>query len=241
MKIKILVFDFDGTIADTFLSMVEISNHLAMEFNFKRIEPHQINFFKDKTSLEMLKLLQVPTLKVPRIATRAKNELNKKITHIKPVNGLQDILKKIHSLGYQMGILSSNSLENVNKFLKTNQLDLFDFVLTSSRFWGKNFGLKKMIEKQGFNAKEVLYIGDETRDIDAARKSGIHIAAVTWGYNSLKVLKKYQPDYLIHSPEELLQLCLKHNPLEKSVNIRKKIALKTSIPLSKLKNFFLKM
>ena len=203
MKAKILVFDFDGTIADTFQVMVEISNLLAAEFNFKKIEPHEVKNYKDKTSIEMLKLL-----KVPRIATRAKKELNKKISSIKPVEGLKEILREIKALGYDMGILSSNSLENVNKFLKAQDINLFDFVLTSSRFWSKNHGLQKLISQAGYCAKEVLYIGDETRDIEAARKSGIQVAAVTWGYNSSKALQSFQPDYVLHSPQELLKLCL---------------------------------
>lgn len=214
MKAKILIFDFDGTIADTFQSMVEISNHLAGEFNFKRIEAHKLADYKDKTSQEMLKLLNVSILKVPRIALRAKKELNKKMHTIKPVKGLKEILWEIKSLspdgkqGYKMGILTSNSLENVNKFLKNHDLDLFDFVLTSSRFWGKNYGLKKLILQKGYAPRDILYIGDETRDIEAARKCGISVAAVTWGYNSFQALKNFRPDYILHSPQELLQLCL---------------------------------
>ena len=208
MKIKILIFDFDGTIADTFHAMVEISNGLAGEFNFKKIETHEVDDYKDKTSQEMLKLLKVPTLKVPRIARRAKNELNKRISTIKPVPGLKEILVEINSLGYKLGILSSNSTDNVNKFLKAHGLNLFDFVLTSSRFWGKNHGLKKLILQKNYAPQDILYIGDETRDIEAARKSGIRVAAVTWGYNSSKALKNFKPDYILHSPQELLQLCL---------------------------------
>ena len=207
-KIKILIFDFDGTIADTFQSMVEISNHLAGEFNFKKIEAHEVADYKDKTSQEMLKLLRVPTLKVPRIALRAKKELNKRIATIKLVPGLKKILTEIHAHGYKMGILSSNSIENVSRFLQSHDLNFFDFVLTSSRFWGKNHGLKKLILQKGYAPRDILYIGDETRDIEAARKSGIKVAAVTWGYNSSEVLKSFQPDYVLHSPQELLELCV---------------------------------
>ena len=191
MKIKVLIFDFDGTIADTFQSMIEISNHLAGEFDFKKIEAHEVEDYKDKTSQEMLKLLKVSTLKVPRIALRAKKELNKRMYTIKPVKGLKEILGEIKSLDYKMGILTSNSLENVNKFLEQHDLDFFDFVLTSSRFWGKNHGIKKLILQKGYAPQDILYIGDETRDIEAARKSGISIAAVTWGYNSFQALKNF--------------------------------------------------
>ena len=53
---------------------------------------------------------------------------------------------------------------------------------------------------------EMIYIGDETRDIQAAKKAGIRSAAVTWGYNSRKALEAQSPDYLIHSPQELFHL-----------------------------------
>lgn len=207
MNIKTLIFDFDGTIADTFEAMVEISNFLAKEFNFKHIADEELTDYKNKTSQEMLKVLNIPTLKIPRIAQRARSELNKKILSVEPISGLEEILQQLKTFGYTMGILSSNSLENVLKFLQKHHLDVFDFVQTSSLFWSKNHGLKKLIAKEGLNAQEILYIGDETRDIEAARKSGIQVAAVTWGYNSSKTLKSFQPDYLIHTPLQLLELC----------------------------------
>ena len=61
--------------------------------------------------------------------------------------------------------------------------------------------------KQALHPSNVLYVGDEVRDIEAAKKAGIRIAAVTWGYNSKKALEAYKPDYLVTKPEELLQIC----------------------------------
>ncbi len=49
-------------------------------------------------------------------------------------------------------------------------------------------------------------MGDETRDIEAAKKSKIKIVAVTWGFNSSNVLAQHQPDFLIDIPQQLTEI-----------------------------------
>ena len=92
-----------------------------------------------------------------------------------------------------MGILTSNSSQNVKEFLKNHQLDVFDFTHSVSKFWGKSSGLKRLIRKYKLKPDHLLYIGDEIRDLEAAKKAGIRFAAVTWGYNSSKALKACHP------------------------------------------------
>jgi phosphoglycolate phosphatase len=63
-----------------------------------------------------------------------------------------------------------------------------------------------MVSNHGLDRNHVLYIGDETRDIEAAHKAGVRVAAVTWGYNNAEMLKRFSPDYLVSRPHELLSL-----------------------------------
>ncbi len=202
----VFIFDFDGTIADTFNHILQISNKLAKEFNFKEIEPDQKEEMKGKTSQELMKLLKVPLMKIPAIIARAKKELNKEISQIEPAEGLTEILRELKNWCQGIGILTSNSSDNVLKFLKNHDLDIFDFIKSTSQIWSKNTGLKKLIAQHGYNPEDVFYIGDETRDIQAARKAGVKVAAVTWGYNTSAALQKHNPDYIINTPEDLLKL-----------------------------------
>ncbi len=210
MKNNILIFDFDGTLADTLSHLVKISNRLAVEFNFKKIEPHHMSDLQAMTSQKILKHLNIPILKIPRILDKAKKEMHKEIPLIQPIQGIRQILHNLKSKGHQLGILSTNSTKNVTTFLKRHNLDIFDFIHTSARPWGKNHALKKIIKQNKFLPEKILFIGDETRDIEAAQKVKIQVAAVTWGYNTKDVLKKHNPDYLIHNPEELLNIVLKN-------------------------------
>lgn len=206
MKKRVLIFDFDGTIADTFNTIVNISNQLADEFNFNKLTPEEAQLMKDNTLRETIRQLNVPILKIPILVSRAKSAMLKEIATIDPVAGLKDILIKLKELNVQMGILTSNSAQNVSGFLKNHQLEIFDFVKTTSKIWSKDQNLLKMIESNNLTLEQVIYVGDEARDIDAAHRLGIKAAAVTWGYNSVQALSKHNPDYILTCPEELLDL-----------------------------------
>lgn len=206
MKNRVLIFDFDGTIADTFNTIVNISNQLADEFNFKKLTPQEAQLMKDNTLRETIRQLNVPILKIPILVSRAKSAMLKEIATIDPVAGLKDILIKLKELNVQMGILTSNSAQNVSEFLQNHQLEIFDFVKTTSKIWSKDQNLLKMIAANNLTLEQVIYVGDEARDIDAAHRLGIKAAAVTWGYNSTQALSKHNPDYILTCPEELLDL-----------------------------------
>lgn len=206
MKNLLLVFDFDGTIADTFQHIFNISNQLAVEFNFKTVAPHEIEKMKDKSFQEVIKHLNVPILHIPTLLYRAKKELNKDITSVQPIQGLQEVLGELKELGYRMGILTSNSARNVRTFLETHHLDYFDFISTSSKLTGKNKHLHRLIKKEKIQANQLVYIGDETRDIEAAQTAGVKMAAVTWGYNSEKALQSFNPDIILRKPTEMTNI-----------------------------------
>ena len=206
MNNSILLFDFDGTIADTYLYMCEISNRICGEFGYSRIQPSDVAFLKAKTSKEVIRYLKVPMLKIPAIVARAKREYQKDVGSIKIVDGLKDSLKNLKSRGVRMGVVSSNSRENVLQVLKTHGLDIFEFIHSTSRIWGKNIALQSLIRQHQLSTAEVVYIGDEVRDIVAAKRLGIKVAAVTWGYNSRDVLVAHQPDFLLEKPQDLLKI-----------------------------------
>ena len=210
MKKYLLIFDFDGTIADTFNLILEISNDLSDEFNYKKIQPNDVSFLKDHTLEEVIKHLKVPIINIPMILAKSRRELYKEITTIQPIKGLKEVLNKFKSLSIPMGIITTNSNKNVLKFLQYNNLEVFDFIHSSSRIFGKDFTLKRISKRKHFPLENVIYIGDETRDIAAAKKAGVKTIAVCWGYNSEKALLKQKPDFIVKDPDELNLLIQKN-------------------------------
>jgi phosphoglycolate phosphatase len=199
-----IIFDFDGTIADTFSFYLDLLNKLADKFNFQKLDPEKIDFYRNMSSHDIIKNFQIPRLRLPFVIFEAKRLLQKGIEQIHPIDGIKDTLTKLKTRDILLGIITSNSVRNVNAFLLCNNLPQFEFVISPMRIWEKSRTLKKLIINIKLDQANVFYIGDETRDIEAAHEAGIKSIAITWGYNSEAILKSFSPDYLITNPEELV-------------------------------------
>ena len=205
-EVKVLLFDFDGTIADTRKIAHGILNDMSKEFGFQRLPEEHLENARDMGTREFIRHLGISTWKVPSIARRGLELLHERMDQVNPIEGMPEVLAELHGRGHRIGILTSNSEANVNDFLKRHDLPYFYFVRTSSKLFGKAREMKRLIRAEGVAPAEILYIGDETRDIEAAKESGLSMAAVTWGYNSTTALAALNPEHLMKSPTELLEV-----------------------------------
>ena len=207
MTIKAVIFDFDGTIADTYQAIVDITNSLASEFGYKSLSQEEISFLKNLSSREIIKQSEISLFKLPFLVRRVQKELGKQIQELTPIPGMTQVLQELKNQDYILGIVTSNIENNVIAFLQKNELDnYFDFINSGTTIFGKHRIINKLIKKHHLSNKEVIYVGDETRDIRSARKSDVGIIAVGWGFNSVQVLAEHNPDYLVFNPGELLQI-----------------------------------
>ncbi|BAQ63509.1 HAD hydrolase-like protein [Geminocystis sp. NIES-3709] len=207
MTQKVLIFDFDGTLADSRKTLVHIANKLAGEFGFDRVTEDEIIRLSNLSSREIVQQSPIPTYKIPFLLRRVKKELNQEIKKLQPFIGIKETLNSLKSQGFLLGIVTSNIENNVLDFLKSNQLENhFDFIYSGSSLFGKDKIIKKVIQKHQLLTDHIVYIGDETRDIEAAKKSKIKVVAVTWGFNSAHILAQHNPDFLIHQPQELTEI-----------------------------------
>jgi phosphoglycolate phosphatase len=138
---------------------------------------------------------------------KVKGELKHKIPELTPIEGINAALIELHNQGYHLGIITSNSQENVNQFLKFHNLDyLFDFIYSGVTIFGKTTIINNVLRQKQFKPEVVIYVGDETRDVESAKKANIKVIAVSWGFNSAEALAKEKPDFLIHHPSELMDV-----------------------------------
>ena len=204
--LKAIIFDFDGTVADTFDTIVQISNRLALEFGYKQAAPEEIEKIKNLSSREIIIQSGVSIFKLPFILRKLKNELNNEIHRLNPLPGIREALEELKMQGYRLGIITSNDRENVTLFLEKNQLkELFEFIYSGATIFGKSRVINRFLNQAHLAPEEVIYVGDETRDIEAAKRSKIKMIAVSWGFNSKTVLAEHNPDFLIHHPHQLIQ------------------------------------
>ncbi len=201
---KTLIFDFDGVIINSLKTIIDIFNDLSDKYGFKKTD--NIELARQLGTREFLRNTGISLFKLPTIIKNGLCIYNKKIKDLSTFPGLKEELIKLKE-EYKLGILTSNSKNNVEAFLKNNDLEnLFDFIFAESSVFGKAHILRKLIKEKHLNKQEVVYIGDETRDIEAARKAGVKMAAVSWGYTTRERLEKENPNIIIDKPEELLEI-----------------------------------
>ena len=207
MTEKVIIFDFDGTIADTLDAIVNISNRLAADFGYKQTSIAEIAQLKNLNSRQIIKHSGISVFKVPFLIRKVKGELNKEIQRLKPIPGIKEALIELKNQDKQLLIITSNSKENVMLFLEKNNMhNLFNFIYSGATLFGKSKVINKILIQENLDSEEVIYVGDETRDIEAARKSYIKAIAVSWGFNSQEALAAQNPDFLIHQPNELINV-----------------------------------
>ncbi len=204
MNLKLILFDFDGTIADTFAETVAIFNLFAQKYNYRRVEAEELEHCKGMNVWELMKFLRIPKHRIPFLLKKGRSILHDKLESIQIFDGIPQFILKAQENGIDSGIVTSNSRKNVEHFLKLRSLDGISFVRSSSKLLGKPREFRKVLRKYKLKPENALYIGDECRDIDAAKEAGIPVVAVTWGYNSRESLERMNPEYLIDNSEALL-------------------------------------
>ncbi len=203
---KHLIFDFDGTIAESgpliYSNLTHYTKNCTLSWNELR----------DLPSNEVVHALGISKFDLPKLILQIRADFKRKLKDQPLVGGVKEAILSLKEHGYPLYIVSSNSEENIAEFLKNHGLrEAFSRITSFFTIFGKSHGIEKLMKEIQSTPKEAIYIGDETRDIQAAETVGIPSLAVSWGYNSEKALASYQPTYIARSPRELVELLCGEN------------------------------
>ncbi|QSE96094.1 HAD-IA family hydrolase [Fulvivirga lutea] len=211
-NIETIIFDFDGTIADTLELGIKISNQLSHKFRYKQIADKQdLDFYRNLSTQNAIKAIGISLVKLPFVASAFRKSLSKSIDQLHPFEGMVEVIKDLAE-NYKLGIVTSNSLQNTKTFLDNHGLtESFSYYSTGIRLFKKYRTINALIKEYELDPRQILLIGDETRDIEAAQQCGLPIVSVTWGFHTKKVLSSFHPDYLVDTPQELSALLTANN------------------------------
>lgn len=214
----LLIFDFDGTLADTLAVGLEVFNEVAGDYGLKQVSEEELKELRKLNTRALLDRMGISRLMAVRLAARIRSMLSKRIDEVPLMPGAEKMIRDLHAAGFGMGILSSNAVDNVRRFLSRYDLEnCFHFIEAGASLFGKGSRLKSILKRERREAPAVMYVGDETRDMEAAREAGIHGVAVCWGANGREAMLTEDPDFCVDSPEDLIKLALafvqSQNPL----------------------------
>lgn len=198
-----VIFDFDGTIADSLELVIEIFRTLVPGHDDASDE--QIEALRNLSVRHLADTLGVPMWKIPFLVWRGRKIMRGRLDEVMVFPGLPEVFNKLQSEGYVLHILSSNSTENVRAYIIQQGLTkYFTSINGGIGLFGKKRAIRKLCKRYNTPLERVWYVGDEVRDVVAAKKAGVRVAAVGWGFNHPNALMQSGPSALVMTPTELL-------------------------------------
>lgn len=201
-----MIFDFDGTIADSMDVAIWLINQAAEKYHYQPIKSEDIEKLRRMSMPERFKFLNVSPYHIPRIALELIRSYGKSLRFVKIFDGMQEVIMALKERGLTLSIISSNSNQNIRRFLTENNLDVFDHIYSAKNLFGKERTIASLIKKLHLKRNELIYIGDEHRDIIACQANHIRVIAVTWGLDTVETLSRARPDYIAHKPSDILSI-----------------------------------
>jgi phosphoglycolate phosphatase len=198
-----VVFDFDGTLADSLERAIAIFQRIGPALGLKPIG--DIAAARSMPTRQFLKQIGVGFWKLPKVVRAYHAALAEEAGEIRLFPEMLSVLPELTARGHRLGILSSNSEANIRAALAANGVEpLFAFVVGYPKLFGKAKALRRILKQHKIGREDVLYVGDEVRDVEAARRAKVAVAAASWGYHAEPLLRAAQPTYLLHAPGDLL-------------------------------------
>lgn len=204
-RYSLAIFDLDGTLVDSFPWFLRHSNDVADRFGFRRIAPEDIDRLRREGACEILARLDVPLWKLPLIARHMRQLKSRHVDDLALFPGASEMLRALKDGGMTIALVSSDSEANARRQLGDANAALFSEFACGASLFGKAAKFRRVLKRSGVDPSRAIAIGDEVRDIEAARAAGIACGAVTWGYAAPETLRALGPDWVFEEVGEVMR------------------------------------
>lgn len=207
-RYRLVVFDFDGVLADSADWMLRTLPLIIGEFGLNPKSAAELQALRGAPTRDVVRSFGALAWKIPFIARRLRQLSEASAGDIGVFPGVAELLHGLRQVGVASAVVSSNGEATIRAVLGEETLGLVDHLDCGVALFGKAARLRKLTRRLGVPTAEAAYVGDETRDIDAARRSGLDSVAVTWGYGTGEVLAAHSPTALVETMSDL-ERCLR--------------------------------
>ncbi len=212
---KLIIFDLDGTLLNTIADLGVACNEALAHFGFPT---HSLDEYPQLVGNGVNKLIERA---LPKEERTEDNVLRMRTVfipfydehncvHTTPYEGIKEMLQTLKLRGIRLAVASNKYQAATTKIVAHYFPNMFDVVL------GERTGVPRkpnpqivtdILQATNMHDKtEVLYVGDSDVDIHTAQAAGLTNVACSWGFCSPEILQNEQPNYLISTPQEILNL-----------------------------------
>jgi phosphoglycolate phosphatase len=203
MRYRLAIFDFDGTLADSFPLVIEMMNDVADRFAFRRVAEGELESLRQCDAREIMRRLGVKRWKLPMIARYVRSRMAADVHKIGLFPGAEEMLAKLAAEGVKLAVVSANGEETIRTVLGPTNTPLIDGFAAGVSLFGKRNKLIRMAKLAGVERSETVVIGDELRDLDAARAAGMAFGAVSWGATRAEAHQARGADFVFERMDQI--------------------------------------
>ena len=203
-RYDLIIFDFDGTLADSFPWFANTINDVACEMRFKPFDLASMDALRRMSSRELLAMTGLPAWRLPAVVRRMRQRMTARICDVAVFDGVPELLADLKASGIAVAVVTSNSEANVRAVLGPELSERIDHFECGASLFGKARLLKKVLVHVGVSAGRSICVGDETRDVEAARRAGVRFVGVGWGYAAPELLAAWTGEGVLDVPADLL-------------------------------------
>lgn len=203
----LILFDFDGVLADTLGDMLRFAQEACNELGIQHfVTQGDLSNLEVMSFAEYGRACEVPEQMVEEFVRRCTGKFGAKKSPPAIFEKLDEIVRKL-SASHILGVVTGNTKQNVKTFLVEHELDDCIRAVYGVDSPGSKSEKISLAQTQFAVENEAVFmVGDSLSDIRAARQAGVKSIAVSWGHQSLEMLIRAAPDYLVHLPQELPEL-----------------------------------
>jgi len=203
---KLVIFDFDGTLADSFRWFVNTINSVAKRFRFKPLDLKRLEEFRGCSARQMMAHAELSMWKLPRVTREMRRLMTERIDEIRLFDGVGTVLKNLDAARVNVAVVTTNAKENVLRVMGADNAALVGHFGCGASLFGKRAKFKAAVMASGVAPEDVLCVGDEIRDAEMAAALGLDFAGVSWGYTRPDVLQRYSKIPVLTQMQDLLNM-----------------------------------
>ena len=214
-KLRCVLFDLDGTLADTAPDLIAALNRAVQKYGFLPVSIKQIKPLISYGAVAMIKQCTLDNNNEAIQAEILENMLDDYQSNVadqtKLFNGMDNILEVIESKGLKWGVVTNKRQRFTNPLMAALKLtDRAACIVsgdTTDNAKPHPEPLLTACKQADVKPEQCVYIGDAAHDIEAGKAAGMKTLAATYGYlKSEDIPEQWGADILINSPDEILPL-----------------------------------
>jgi phosphoglycolate phosphatase len=200
-----IIFDFDGTIADSFDYVASfLERHVRRGHVLTHDEKEKL---RGMTMKQMALHLGSPHWKLPILFIIGRWSMGRAIYDVPIFEGMGRVIDHLNAQGHELLIVSSNNNRNIKRSLKQHHLyKYFTDIYGNAAFFGKRRAIRQAMWRHGLAPADVVYIGDEARDVVGAKAAGVRVIAAAWGFDKPEILQSHEPTAIANQPNEIITI-----------------------------------